>query len=305
MTRQRIPGLTSETERALLGIISGLEAKIAALGAGTAQRGVVTSSFFARPGEMIACEPPATGIAGTLPAPSALLRDAAITLLKLTTGPIRLDSTDGKVNALDSYTLDAIGSYRLTCDGSTGWFVAPGASSAALDAVFGSTRGSILIRGANGWQTLAPGTDALPLVANGVGADPAYEKVAPAGLDLTADYAWTGAHSFGSTVTVGTGFSATLAAQANNLAIGAVSVVRLALNGAQNLTGMVPAVPGQVVLLMNVDSADSLTIVDGSLSSSALNRFDCPSGSDYVLPPQCGVLAYYNTSPTRWHLLAR
>jgi hypothetical protein len=54
--------------------------------------------------------------------------------------------------------------------------------SAAIDAAIGSTRGSILERGASGWQIVAPGTTALPLVSNGSGADPAYQVLTNAGL---------------------------------------------------------------------------------------------------------------------------
>jgi hypothetical protein len=45
----------------------------------------------------------------------------------------------------------------------------------------GSTRGSILYRGASGWVILTPGTVDYPLVSNGAGADPAYEILAVAG----------------------------------------------------------------------------------------------------------------------------
>jgi hypothetical protein len=55
-------------------------------------------------------------------------------------------------------------------------------SSAALDSTFGSTRGSILERGATLWQIIPPGTSGLPWVSNGAGADPAYQALANAGL---------------------------------------------------------------------------------------------------------------------------
>ena len=42
-----------------------------------------------------------------------------------------------------------------------------------------------------------------------------------------------------------------LAAQADDLAIGAVSVVRLTLTGNQNISGMVPTIASQVVWLEN------------------------------------------------------
>lgn len=49
--------------------------------------------------------------------------------------------------------------------------------SAVLDWI-GSTRGSILYRGAAGWAILTPGTVGFALVSNGAGADPSYQEVA-------------------------------------------------------------------------------------------------------------------------------
>ena len=49
-------------------------------------------------------------------------------------------------------------------------------TSAALD-IIGSTRGSLLYRGASGWTLLAPGTSGYLLQTNGAGADPSF--VAP------------------------------------------------------------------------------------------------------------------------------
>jgi hypothetical protein len=59
---------------------------------------------------------------------------------------------------------------------------APVTFSAAIDAAVGSTRGSILERGASGWQIVVPGTTALPWVSNGTGADPGYQALTGAGV---------------------------------------------------------------------------------------------------------------------------
>ena len=56
--------------------------------------------------------------------------------------------------------------------------------SAGIDAAFGSTRGSVLYRGASGWTSLAPGTSGYALTSNGVGADPSYQ--APTAATLAA-----------------------------------------------------------------------------------------------------------------------
>lgn len=50
--------------------------------------------------------------------------------------------------------------------------------SAQLDKAFGSTRGSLLERGASGWAIVTPSATAgLPYVSNGTGADPAYGTI--------------------------------------------------------------------------------------------------------------------------------
>lgn len=50
-------------------------------------------------------------------------------------------------------------------------------TSAAVDSAFGSTRGSILYRGASGWTILIPGTVGQLLEAQGPGADPHWATV--------------------------------------------------------------------------------------------------------------------------------
>lgn len=41
----------------------------------------------------------------------------------------------------------------------------------------GSTRGSILYRGASGWAVLAPGTAGFAFLSNGAGADPSWQEI--------------------------------------------------------------------------------------------------------------------------------
>jgi hypothetical protein len=54
--------------------------------------------------------------------------------------------------------------------------------SSSIDAAFGSTRGSILERGASGWGIVPPGTSGLPWVSNGSGADPGYQALTSGGI---------------------------------------------------------------------------------------------------------------------------
>lgn len=53
--------------------------------------------------------------------------------------------------------------------------------SQVLDLV-GSTRGSVLERGATGWTAITPGSIELPIVSKGAGADPVYQQLATAGI---------------------------------------------------------------------------------------------------------------------------
>lgn len=55
--------------------------------------------------------------------------------------------------------------------------------SALIDSAIGSTRGSILYRGASAWAALSPGTSGNVLTSNGTGADPTYQAVS-AGVSL-------------------------------------------------------------------------------------------------------------------------
>lgn len=54
-------------------------------------------------------------------------------------------------------------------------------ASQVLDLV-GSTRGSVLERGASGWTAVTPGTAEFPIVSKGAGADPVYQQLATAGI---------------------------------------------------------------------------------------------------------------------------
>lgn len=68
--------------------------------------------------------------------------------------------------------------------------------TAILDRALGSTRGAILERGASGWAIVGPGaTSGLPWVSNGVGADPAYQRLGLVGGGTNADLSATGGAS--------------------------------------------------------------------------------------------------------------
>lgn len=74
--------------------------------------------------------------------------------------------------------------------------------SAFMDAALGSTRGSVIYRGASGWAILVPGTSGFFLKTNGTGADPAWANPT-AGGTVTSIAAGTGLDG-GTITTAGT-----------------------------------------------------------------------------------------------------
>lgn len=57
----------------------------------------------------------------------------------------------------------------------------PETVTAILDRALGSTRGSLIERGASAWGLIGPGTVGFPFVSNGAGADPSYQSLGVAG----------------------------------------------------------------------------------------------------------------------------
>lgn len=86
-------------------------------------------------------------------------------------------SAAGLTGSLPIAQIDSIGAGTVLSN-VTGGSAAPSANapSAVLD-VIGSTRGSLLYRGASGWSTLPPGTASYVLTSNGTGADPTWQTV--------------------------------------------------------------------------------------------------------------------------------
>ena len=104
-----------------------------------------------------------------------------------------------------------------------------GASSltVALDAAFGSTRGSILTRGASGWTVLAPSaTSGQALCSNGTGADPSYQTVSSG----SSGAALTKADDTNVTLTLG-GTPATAVLQATSITAGWTGTLAVARGG--------------------------------------------------------------------------
>lgn len=91
---------------------------------------------------------------------------------------------------------------------------------------------------------------------------------------------------------------------ANNLAIGSVNVVRFT-GPPSPLTGMVPVVDGQTVMLVNAHaSTDMVILLEATGSSSAANCF-AGSVTDRHIKPGEMALAWYDGASDRWRLLCR
>jgi hypothetical protein len=84
--------------------------------------------------------------------------------------------TEAMLKAVDSATDEDILTYESTT-GDFEWHTIGN----RLD-IIGSTRGSVLYRGASDWAVLTPGTAAYPLLSSGAGADPAYGQLTAAGI---------------------------------------------------------------------------------------------------------------------------
>lgn len=94
---------------------------------------------------------------------------------------------------------------------------------------------------------------------------------------------------------------AQLTATTNDLAIGAVNVVRISSNApGRILTGMVPTSSGQVVLIFNIGSS-SIVLKNEDSGSSANNRFTYnTSPADCIIAGGEGVMVWYDGGSSRW-----
>lgn len=98
--------------------------------------------------------------------------------------------------------------------------------TALIDAAIGSTRGSILERGASGWATLAPSsTTGYALISNGTGTDPTYQAVGTGTVTVTGSTPTNGdiANFSGATSIVDSGYTPASFAPASVVIYGATS----------------------------------------------------------------------------------
>lgn len=112
------------------------------------------------------------------------LTGARVASAQCTTLPYNLTNgavTDANQVMANFNALNGCGSVANGTTGQVGYYAAPGnvlsgeSLSTLMDSTFGSTRGSILIRGASGWTLLPPGPSGTVLTSSGPGADPTYQ----------------------------------------------------------------------------------------------------------------------------------
>lgn len=75
--------------------------------------------------------------------------------------------------------------------------------------------------------------------------------------------------------------------------------VRLLASSTYNITGLDANATHPRKLIANV-GINALTLVHGSVSSAAVNRFDLSSGSNYVLNPGACALVVYDAVSQKW-----
>jgi len=70
--------------------------------------------------------------------------------------------------------------------------------------------------------------------------------------------------------------------------------------GNANWTGLLAGTDGQLVLIANQDTVDTLTLNKQNAGSAAANRF--AFAADLILPPGASAFAMYRITPARWYL---
>lgn len=95
-----------------------------------------------------------------------------------------------------------------------------------------------------------------------------------------------------------------IGANTDNLTLGSTTGgFRFNPSGAFNLTGINGGSDGRVLFLQNESAANTLTLVHDATSTAA-NRFLCPGGVNFALGPTEGVFAIYDSTNTRWRIMA-
>jgi hypothetical protein len=129
------------------------------------------------------------------------------------------------------------------------------------------------------------GTEMIPLVQDGVTRQAPASALGPGAGAIV----WTGV------VTAILG-----ASPVNDLGtdISAASKLALTMTGDTTLTGLAGGIEGKLIMIVNRDAVDTLTIEPEDGGSTAANRFSI-NGS-LIVPPLCGALFQYDGTISRW-----
>lgn len=84
----------------------------------------------------------------------------------------------------------------------------------------------------------------------------------------------------------------------NPTGLGTTSVIRINASADATITGLAAQETGALMILQNVSTSYSITLVNSSSASSAANRFSF--GSDYVIGTQAAVVLLYDGTQSRW-----
>lgn len=87
----------------------------------------------------------------------------------------------------------------------------------------------------------------------------------------------------------------------NPTGLSTASRLRLSSDASRNITGLTGGADGRVMMIVNTGS-NAIVLKDGSASSTAANRFDF--GADVTLASKNAAIIQYDTTDSRWKLLA-
>lgn len=100
-------------------------------------------------------------------------------------------------------------------------------------------------------------------------------------------------------------YAAAMSGNLDNLAVGAVSIVRLNPSADFNLTGIVPTADNQIILIVNATTGDEAITLVHNATSTTTNRFVLPGNNNYKLTSRSAVLCWYDDVTDRWRIAAQ
>jgi hypothetical protein len=110
-------------------------------------------------------------------------------------------------------------------------------------------------------------------------------------------------HNVGSEVQTGIQTANLTAATANFSLSATTRILRLTATGAQSLNGITGGTEGRRLTILNVDTADTITLTHDATSTAA-NRFYCPAGANLAVRRDGGVELVYDGTSSRWRVIA-